>query len=60
VRLRTEVVNLSRLDLRDDVYEVGAIRQVSVVELELVLPCSPLRSAREKWKKAGQRSARSC
>ena len=48
VRLRTEVVNFSRLDLRDDVYEVGAIRQVSVVELELVLPCSPRRSAREK------------
>ena len=25
VRLRTEVVNFSRLDLRDDVYEVGTI-----------------------------------
>ena len=31
VRLRAEVVNLGRLDLRDDVDEVGAIRQVSVV-----------------------------
>lgn len=48
VRLRAEVVNFSRLDLRDDVYEVGAIRQVSVVELEVCLPCSPLRSARDK------------
>jgi hypothetical protein len=53
VRLRTEVVNFRRLDLRDDVYEVGAIRQVSVVELELVLRCSPLRSAREKGEKGG-------
>ena len=48
VRLRTEVVDFGRLDLRDDVYKVGAIRQVSVVELEPVLPCSPLRSARAK------------
>jgi hypothetical protein len=31
VRLCAEVVNLGRLDLRDDVDKVGAIRQVSVV-----------------------------
>lgn len=31
VRLRAEIINLRRLDLRDDVDKVGAIRQVSVV-----------------------------
>jgi hypothetical protein len=39
MRLRAEIVNLGRFDLRDDVYKVGAIRQVSVVELELVPAC---------------------
>ena len=39
VRLRAEIVNLGRLDLRDDVYKVGAVRQVSVVQLELVPAC---------------------
>ena len=38
VRLHTEVVISGWSDLRDDVYEVGAIRQVSMVEPELVPP----------------------
>ena len=36
VRLSTEVVHLSRLDLGDNVHEVGAIAQVTIMELELV------------------------
>ena len=36
VRLCAEVVDLRRLDLGDDVHEVGAVAQVAVVQLELV------------------------
>ena len=38
VRLSTEVVDLSRLDLGDNVHEVGAVAQIAVVKLELVRP----------------------
>lgn len=39
VRLCAEVVDLGWLDLRDDVHEVGAIGQIAMVELKLVLAC---------------------
>ena len=38
VRLSTEVVYLSRLDLGNDVHEVGAIAQITIVKLKLVRP----------------------
>lgn len=38
VRLSTKVVDFSRLDLGKDVYEVGAVAQVTVVELKFVRP----------------------
>jgi hypothetical protein len=36
VRLRTEVIDLRRLYLRDDVYEVSRVGQIAIVQLELV------------------------
>ena len=38
VRLSAEVVDLSRLDLGDDVYEVCAVAQITVMKLKLVGP----------------------
>jgi hypothetical protein len=35
MRLRTEVVDLRRLDLRNDVDEVGAIAYVAIMKLEI-------------------------
>lgn len=35
VRLRTEVVHLRGLHLRDDVHEIRAVRKIAVVQLEL-------------------------
>lgn len=39
VRLSTEIVDLSGLDLGDNIYEVGAVAQVTIVELKFVGPC---------------------
>lgn len=38
VRLSTEVVDFSRLDLGEDVHEVGAVAQVTIVKLKFVRP----------------------
>ena len=38
VRLSTEVVDLSRLDLGNNVHEVGAVAQIAIMKLELVGP----------------------
>ena len=38
VRLSTEVVDLSRLDLGDNVHEVGAVAQITIMKLELIGP----------------------
>jgi hypothetical protein len=48
VRLRTEIVDFGWLDLREDVYEIRTVRQVPVMELELVLPRTYAESACEK------------
>lgn len=39
MRLRAEVVYLCRLDLRDDVHEVGAVAKVAIVQFEFVRAC---------------------
>ena len=38
VRLSTEIVDFSGLDLGNDVHKVGAIAQIAIVKLELVRP----------------------
>jgi hypothetical protein len=62
VRLRTKIVDFGWPDLRDNVYEIRTVRQVSVMEIELGLAYSSvdqmrkevivrLNSARSCWSK---------
>ena len=49
MRLRAEVVYLCRLDLRDDVHEVGAVAEVAIVQFELVRACERKSAVRRSW-----------
>ena len=40
MRLRTEVVHLDGLHLRNDIHEIRAIAQVAVMQLELAGACA--------------------
>lgn len=48
MRLRTEVVHLDGLHLRNDIHEIRAIAQVAVMQLELAGAC-----ASDKGQKTG-------
>jgi hypothetical protein len=40
VRLSTEVIDLRRLNLGDDVDKVGTIAQITVMKVKFIRPCS--------------------
>ena len=56
--MSTEVVDLGRLDLGEDVHEVGAVAQITIVKFKLVRSwissicgCERVKMAEYEWKR---------